>query len=124
MFPPLPLQGSMHIYLYFSGADVGALDSKKYTPLMVAAAWKNDGLFREMMDGNIAAVQKTLFQAAYSCDATSLNFLRVNVLVVVVFFCWLFNLKINVMFPMLWFCYSIAHSKDNLRETAVLRLQG
>lgn len=93
LFPPLPLQGSMHIYLYFSGADVGALDNKKYTPLMVAAAWENDGLFREMMDGNIAAVEKTLFQAAYSCDATSLNFLRVKCPCCCCFFCWLLILK-------------------------------
>ena len=62
----------------FSGADVGALDSKKCTPLMVAAAWKNDVLLTEMMDKDMAAVEKSSFNAAYVCDTVSLNFLRVS----------------------------------------------
>ena len=66
------------ISLWFSGADVGALDSKKYTPLMVAAAWNNDALFREMMDKDMAAVEKSSFNAACVCDKPSLNFLRVS----------------------------------------------
>jgi len=64
--------------LCFSQADVGALDSTNYTPLMVAAAWKNERLFTEMMEKDIAAVKKTWFQAVYLCDNTSLNFLRVS----------------------------------------------
>ena len=64
--------------LCFSQADVGALDSTNYTPLMVAAAWRNIRLFTEMMEKDIAAVKKTWFQAIYLCDNTSLYFLRVS----------------------------------------------
>ena len=66
------------ISLWFSGADVGALDSRKYTPLMVAAAWNNDALLREMMDKDMAAVEKLSFNAAYACDKRRLNFLKVS----------------------------------------------
>lgn len=64
----------------FSQADVGAPDSTNYTPLMEAVAWKNEQLFREMMDKDIecVAVKKTWFYAVILCDDTSLDFLRVS----------------------------------------------
>lgn len=51
------------------------MDRKNYTPLMVAAAWKNDGLFRRMVADDIASVEKTLFHAAKLPD---LNTIRVS----------------------------------------------
>ena len=60
-------------HLYFSGANVGALDSKKYTPLMEAAAWKNDELFMKMVEEDSAAVEKTLFHAAKLPDPNTIR---------------------------------------------------
>lgn len=68
----------------FRGADVGALNSKKYTPLMVAAAWKNaafwdnDVLFRKMIDIDRAAVAKSIFLAVRLHEPTGLKTIKVS----------------------------------------------
>ena len=49
------------------------MDTKNYTPLMVAAAWNNDELFQKMMDDNSASVYQTLFQAAKLPDLTTIR---------------------------------------------------
>ena len=66
------------------GADVGALDSKKYTPLMVAAAWlnaaawENDVLFRKLINENRAAVEKTIFLAVRLHEAIRQSTIKVS----------------------------------------------
>ena len=57
----------------FRGANVGALDSKKYTPLMEAAARENDELFMRIVDEDSAAVEKTLFHAAKLTDPNTIR---------------------------------------------------
>ena len=66
------------------GADVGAQDSKKYTPLMVAAAWKNaaawenDELFRKLINKDRAALEKSIFLAVRLHEVTRLNTIKVS----------------------------------------------
>ena len=68
----------------FRGADVGALDTKKYTPLMVAAAWKNtaawenDVLFRKLINKDRAAVEKSIFLAVRSHESIRLSTIKVS----------------------------------------------
>ena len=66
------------------GADVGALDRKKYTPLMVAAAWKNtaawenDVLFRKLINEDRAAVEKSIFLALRLHESIRLSTIKVS----------------------------------------------
>ena len=79
---------------------------------MVAAAWKNDALLREMMDKDMAAVEKSSFNSAHVCDTSSLNFLRVSqscpeysscfFVVFLLFFCSLPVSIFNGVIPMLF----------------------
>jgi len=68
----------------FRGADVGALDSKKYTPLIVAAAWKNaaawenDVLFRKLINKDRAAVEKSIFLAVRLHESIRLSTIKVS----------------------------------------------
>ena len=68
----------------FRGADVGALDRKKYTPLMVAAAWKNtaawedDVLFRKLINEDRAAVEKSIFLALRLHESIRLSTIKVS----------------------------------------------
>ena len=75
--------GNMIIFI-FRGADVGALDSKKYTPLMVAAAWQNavawenDVLFRKLINKDRAAVEKSIFLAVRLHESLRLSTIKVS----------------------------------------------
>ena len=68
----------------FRGADVGALGRKKYTPLMVAAAWKNtaawedDVLFRKLINEDRAAVEKSIFLALRLHESIRLSTIKVS----------------------------------------------
>ena len=68
----------------FRGADVGALDRKKYTPLMVAAAWKitaaweDDVLFRKLINEDRAAVEKSIFLALRLHESIRLSTIKVS----------------------------------------------
>ena len=68
----------------FRGADLGALNNKKYTLLMVAAAsknaavWGNDVLFRKLIYKDRAAVEKSIFLAVELHQPTRLNTIKVS----------------------------------------------
>ena len=68
----------------FRGANVGALDRKKYTPLMVAAAWQNtaawedDVLFRKLINEDRAAVEKSIFLALRLHESIRLSTIKVS----------------------------------------------
>ena len=72
-----------HIFI-FRGADIGALDKKKYTPLMVAAAWQNaaswenDALFKKLINKDRDAVEKSIFLAVRLHGSTRLSTIKVS----------------------------------------------
>ena len=72
------------IVFIFRGADVGAQDNKKYTPLMEAAAWRNtsawenDVLFKRLINKDRAAMEKSIFLAVGLHEPTRLNTIKVS----------------------------------------------
>ena len=72
-----------HIFIY-RGADVGALDRKNFTPLMVAVAWKNtaawenDVLLRKLINKDRAAVEKSIFLAVRLHESIRLRTIKVS----------------------------------------------
>ena len=84
---------------YSRKGDLGALDKNDLTPILTAAAYKNDDAFNTMVEKGGDSLKSTLFQAAKKPDTSNIQALEVPLWNYVIFHYFAADLSYISFFP-------------------------